>query len=201
MPHFFDDNLIDKAFRDFSREIEGLPADVLRGLRSPVIARNDDPDERPVDLDAPVLTTARAIAEFEGRIEELEALIIEADACYNIDCKPACIELASLALVAMCAHGAAALGEECELKGRISKLTEERDYYFEEYWVLREAEEPLNGRISQLEEDAALSDKAMRAAYLCLQIEATGGEIPLIELRRTMQALETALRLPAYWPE
>ena len=50
--------------------------------------------------------------EAQRRIAELEALIIEADAAYNIDRQPTDIETASIALVYMCHEGRAALDRE-----------------------------------------------------------------------------------------
>lgn len=52
----------------------------------------------------------------ERRITELESLIIEADACFNVDGKPGAIDAALCGLVTMCDMGAKALNRIEELK-------------------------------------------------------------------------------------
>jgi len=51
-----------------------------------------------------------------ARIASLERTIIEADSCYNADCKPTTIEAAELALVQMCGYGRGALEHEAALE-------------------------------------------------------------------------------------
>ena len=68
----------------------------------------------------------------------------------------------------------------------------------------------LRGRNAQLEADAVLSERAMRAAYtICHHLAAlrdygtpeSTTPIDMIELKGAMEAIETALRIsPGYWP-
>jgi hypothetical protein len=55
----------------------------------------------------------------ETKVAELEQIIIEADAQYNIDKKSSDIELASLSLVRMCSYGREAMDRVAELEAEI----------------------------------------------------------------------------------
>lgn len=58
----------------------------------------------------------------------------------------------------------------------------------------------LRGELAQLREDRELAERAMQLVYDRLVAQALGDGITLSDLKTAMQALETALRIPGYWP-
>jgi hypothetical protein len=86
--------------------------------------------------------------------------------------------------VAICGYSATEFGHEDELavaKAALRIVIDEKD-----------------GRISQLEADAQLSERAMRAALALLDTSLETGDgyaLPLIELVRVLGLLKSALRI------
>jgi len=118
---------------------------------------------RRVRLETGLMTVLRAsdetIRALKARVAELEQIIIEADAQYNTDRKPADIESASLFLVRMCSYGREAMDRVAELEAEIkNRFVSFMGKPFS-YWVALQAHaEALNypeliERIAELESE------------------------------------------------